>query len=106
MHMALPEKMERRPGSFTCRGRRPSQKGLAFMVSSTAAAGNEKDARMNPTTANLARIDAWITALADEVDAAAHSAEMTRVLEMMSRFWTYSTRNCWLISSQMPEASR
>ena len=61
---------------------------------------------MNPTTANLARIDAWVTTLAEEVDTVAHSTEMTHILEMMSRFWTYSARNCYLITLQAPLATR
>ena len=62
--------------------------------------------RTNPTTANLARIDAWLDQLAAEVDAAAHSEELTRYLQTLARFWTYSARNCWLITIQMPQAHR
>jgi len=53
--------------------------------------------RCNPTTANLARIDAWLDGLADAVDEAAQSEELTRYLQILARFWTYSARNCWLI---------
>jgi hypothetical protein len=62
--------------------------------------------RINPTTANLARIDEWLDRLAGEVDVAAHSEELTRYLHTLARFWTYSARNCWLITIQMPEARR
>jgi len=34
--------------------------------------------RINPTTANLARIDEWLDTLANAVDAAAQSEELTR----------------------------
>ena len=61
---------------------------------------------MNPTTANLEKIDAWIGRLAEETDAAAQGEELTRYLEMVSRFWTYSARNCVLIASQRPSATR
>lgn len=61
---------------------------------------------MNPTTANLGKIDAWIGHLADETDAAAHVEEMARYLAMVSRFWTYSARNCYLILAQRPDATR
>jgi hypothetical protein len=63
-------------------------------------------ARCNPTLANLARIDAWLDGLADAVDAAAQSEGLTRYLQILARFWTYSARNSWLIVMQMPEASR
>ena len=62
--------------------------------------------RINPTTANLARIDEWLDRLVGEVDVAAHSEELTRYLHTLARFWTYSARNCWLITIQMPEARR
>ena len=62
--------------------------------------------RINPTTANLARIDAWLDSLADAVDAATQSEELTRYLQILARFWTYSARNCWLVALQMPEARR
>jgi len=62
--------------------------------------------RVNPTLANLARIDAWLDSLADAVDAAAQGEELTRYLQILARFWTYSARNCWLIALQMPEARR
>src|SRR5271165_2320551 len=61
---------------------------------------------MNPTTANLEKIDAWISHLAAETDVAAHSSDMTRYLAMISRFWTYSARNCYLITMQRPTATR
>jgi len=70
------------------------------MVASTEAT------RCNPTIANLARIDAWLDGLADAVDEAAQSEELTRYLQILARFWTYSARNCWLIGLQMPEARR
>ena len=62
--------------------------------------------RINPSTANLARIDEWLDRLAGEVDTAAQSEELTRYLHTLSRFWNYSARNCWLITIQMPEAQR
>src|SRR5579885_197372 len=60
----------------------------------------------NPTTANLARIDAWMQRLAEETDQAAHSAELTRYLTVLSRFYTYSAHNCALIALQRPAARR
>ena len=63
-------------------------------------------ARINPTTANLERVDAWLDRLADEVDAAAQGEELTRYLQSLARFWRYSSRNCWLIGAQMPTATR
>jgi len=60
----------------------------------------------NPTTANLAKIDAWIRRLADETDQAAQSAELTRYLTTLSRFYTYSAHNCLLIAMQRPDARR
>lgn len=62
--------------------------------------------RTNPTTANLARIDQWLEVLAGEVDAAAQSEQLTRYLQTLARFWTYSARNSWLIAIQMPDARR
>jgi hypothetical protein len=62
--------------------------------------------RYNPTLANLARIDAWLDGLADAVDAAAQSEELTRYLQILARFWTYSARNAWLIALQLPAARR
>jgi hypothetical protein len=62
--------------------------------------------RINPTTANLARIDEWLDALATEVDAAAQSEALTSYLQTLARFWIYSARNCWLIALQMPTATR
>jgi hypothetical protein len=62
--------------------------------------------RINPTTANLARIDEWLDALATEVDTAAQSEALTSYLQTLARFWTYSARNCWLVSLQMPTATR
>src|SRR5579871_913343 len=62
--------------------------------------------RINPTTTNLEKIDAWMQRLADETDQAAHSAELTRYLHTLSKFWTYSTHNCMLIAMQRPGATR
>lgn len=61
---------------------------------------------MNPTTANLEKIDAWIDRLAAETDDAAQSEEITRYLTMLTRFWSYSARNCYLIVLQRPAATR
>ncbi len=60
----------------------------------------------NPTTANLAKIDAWMQRLADETDQAPQSAELTRYLQTVSRFYTYSAHNCALIAMQRPDAAR
>jgi len=60
----------------------------------------------NPTAANLAKIDAWMQRLADETDQAAQSAELTRYLTTLSRFYTYSAHNCALIALQRPDATR
>ncbi len=62
--------------------------------------------RANPTTANLAKIDAWMQRLADETDQAAQSAELTRYFTTLSRFYTYSAHNCMLIAMQRPTATR
>jgi len=62
--------------------------------------------RTNPTTDHLARIDAWMQRLADETDQAAHSADLTRYLTTLSRFYTYSAHNCALIAMQRPDARR
>ena len=59
-----------------------------------------------PTAANLAKIDAWMQRLADETDQAAQSAELTRYLTTLSRFYTYSAHNCALIALQRPDAVR
>ncbi len=59
-----------------------------------------------PTAANLAKIDAWMQRLADETDQAAQSAELTRYLTTLSRFYTYSAHNCALIALQRPDATR
>ena len=64
------------------------------------------ETRFNPTTANIARVDEWLDWLAGDVDAAAQSEELTRYLQALSRFWRYSSRNCWLIGAQMPTARR
>src|ERR1035437_5729804 len=64
------------------------------------------EARINPTTANLARVDEWLDRLAGEVNTAAQSEELTRYLRTLARFWRYSPRNCWLIGVQMPTATR
>ncbi len=66
---------------------------------------SEKEEIMNPTTINLEKIDAWISRLADETDMAAHGEEMTRYLTTLSRFWSYSARNCYLIALQRPDAT-
>ena len=58
----------------------------------------------NPTTAHLAKIDQWMQRLADETDQAAQSAELTRYLTTLSRFYTYSAHNCALIALQRPDA--
>jgi len=62
--------------------------------------------RANPTTANVAKIDAWMQRLADETDQAAQSAELTRYFTTLSRFYTYSAHNCMLIAMQRPTATR
>ena len=62
--------------------------------------------RANPTADNLAKIDAWMQRLADETDQAAQSAELTRYLTTLSRFYTYSAHNCALIAMQRPDAMR
>jgi len=64
------------------------------------------ETRANPTAANLAKIDAWMQRLADETDHAAQSAELTRYLQTVSRFYTYSAHNCMLIALQRPDAAR
>ncbi len=62
--------------------------------------------RPNPTADNLAKIDAWMQRLADETDQAAHSADLTRYLQTLSRFYSYSAHNCALIALQRPDATR
>ena len=62
--------------------------------------------RTTPTAANLAQIDQWLQRLADETDHAAQSAELTRYLTTLSRFYTYSAHNCALIAMQRPDATR
>jgi hypothetical protein len=62
--------------------------------------------RTNPTANNLAKIDQWMQRLADETDQAAQSAELTRYLTTLSRFYTYSAHNCALIALQRPDATR
>jgi len=64
------------------------------------------ETRANPTADNLAKIDAWMQRLADETDQAAQSAELTRYLTTLSRFYTYSAHNCALIAMQRPDATR
>jgi len=64
------------------------------------------ETRANPTADNLAKIDAWMQRLADETDQAAQSAELTRYLTTLSRFYTYSAHNCALIAMQRPDAMR
>ena len=60
----------------------------------------------NPTAANKERMDAWLGSLAQATDRAAHSAELTRYLATLAKFWTYSAHNVMLIALQMPEATR
>ena len=48
---------------------------------------------MNPTTANIARIDDWLDALANETDEARKAEAFTAYLTAMSRFWRYSQQN-------------
>jgi len=62
--------------------------------------------RTNPTADNLAKIDQWMQRLADETDQAAQSAELTRYLTTLSRFYSYSAHNCALIAMQRPDATR
>ncbi len=62
--------------------------------------------RANPTADTLAKIDQWMQRLADETDQAAQSAELTRYLQTVSRFYTYSAHNCMLIAMQRPDATR
>ncbi len=62
--------------------------------------------RANPTADTLATIDQWMQRLADETDQAAQSAELTRYLTTLSRFYTYSAHNCALIAMQRPDARR
>jgi len=64
------------------------------------------ETRANPTADNLAKIDAWMQRLADETDQAAQSAELTRYLTTLSRFYTYSAHNCALIAMPRPDAMR
>jgi len=62
--------------------------------------------RTNPTVDSLAKIDQWMQRLADEIDQVAQSAELTRYLTTLSRFYTYSAHNCALIALQRPDAVR
>jgi len=62
--------------------------------------------RSNPTADTLAKIDQWMQRLADETDQAAHSADLTRYLQTVSRFYSYSAHNCALIALQRPDATR
>ncbi len=64
------------------------------------------ETRANPTAATLTKIDAWMQRLADETDQAAQSAELTRYLQTVSRFYAYSAHNCMLIALQRPDATR
>lgn len=66
----------------------------------------ERRDHANPTAANVAKIDAWMQRLADETDQAAHSAALTRYLQTVGRFYTYSAHNCALIAMQRPTATR
>lgn len=60
---------------------------------------------MNPTTANIARLDDWLDRLAAETDQARHSAAFVAYLGAMSRFWRYSQQNSLLIFIQRPTAT-
>ncbi len=60
---------------------------------------------MNPTTANLARLDEWLDALATETDQARKDAAFTAYLTAMSRFWRYSQQNSQLIYMKRPAAT-
>ncbi len=62
--------------------------------------------RTNPIATHLAEIDQWMQRLADETDHAAQSAEITRYLQTVSRFYAYSAHNCLLIAMQRPDAAR
>ena len=62
--------------------------------------------RINPTTANLEKIGAWLDALANETDQARHSAAFTAYLRALTRFWRYSHHNTVLIFTQRPTAER
>ncbi len=62
--------------------------------------------RSNPTADTLAKIDQWMQRLADETDQAAQSADLTRYLQTVSRFYSYSAHNCALIALQRPDATR
>ena len=64
------------------------------------------ETRANPTADTLAKIDQWMQRLADETDQAAQSAELTRYLTTLARFYTYSAHNCALIAMQRPDAVR
>ena len=61
---------------------------------------------VNPTVANRERMDAWLASLAAATDRAAHSAELTRYLATLAKFWTYSAHNVMLIALQRPDATR
>jgi len=75
-------------------------------IAPTTAPAEGRAMSTNPTAANLAKIDAWMQRLADETDQAAQSAELTRYLQTVSRFYTYSAHNCALIALQRPDAAR
>ncbi len=62
--------------------------------------------RATPTADTLAKIDAWMQRLADETDQATHNADLTRYLQTLSRFYSYSAHNCALIALQRPDATR
>ena len=62
--------------------------------------------RTDPTATHLAEIEQWMQRLADETDQAAQSAELTRYLQTVSRFYAYSVHNCMLIALQRPDAAR
>jgi len=61
---------------------------------------------MNPTTANLARLDAWLDQLAAETNEARHTEAFQAYLQAMSRFWRYSQQNSLLIHIQRPTATQ
>ncbi len=64
------------------------------------------ETRATPTADTLVKIDAWMQCLADETDQAAHNADLTRYLQILSRFYSYSAHNCALIALQRPDATR
>ncbi len=75
-------------------------------IASTTAPTEGRATSTNPTAANLAKIDQWMQRLADETDQAAQGVELTRYLQTVSRFYSYSAHNCALIAMQRPDALR